>query len=119
MSTRFDLSPAERAFAAAHADHDTAYALMRLVNWLVTNVCGIGGAESGDPAARNAYIKKCAASARALSAPPNVAATITRYAEVTALMNDFYWDFFGTSRATRFPTTHIRAALTRAVDVKI
>ena len=114
-STRFDLSPAERAFAADHADHDTSYALMRLVNWLVTTVCGIGSPESGGPAERNAYIKECAASARPLSAPPEVAATITRYAEVAALVNDFYWDFFGTTRATPFPTARIRAALARAL----
>lgn len=115
MSTRFDLSSQERAFAADNADHDTAYALMRLVNWLVTNVCGIGGPESGGPAERNAYIKECAASAHSLGAPPEVATTIIHYAEVVALMNDFYWDFFGTTRATPFPSARVRAALTRAL----
>jgi hypothetical protein len=40
-SPRFDLAPAEREFAAHHVTHDAAYAAMRLVNWLVTTVCGV------------------------------------------------------------------------------
>jgi hypothetical protein len=38
-SPHFDLSAAERDFAARHATHDAGYAAMRLVNWLVTDVC--------------------------------------------------------------------------------
>ena len=81
----------------------------------MTHICGIGGPESGGLAKRNAYIKEFAAGAHPLGAPPEVTAPITRYAEVAALVNDFYWDFFGTTRATQFPTARIRAALTRAL----
>jgi hypothetical protein len=40
-SPRFDLSDAERDFATRNAGHDADYASMRLVNWLVTSVCGV------------------------------------------------------------------------------
>lgn len=40
-SASFDLSPAEQNFVRRNARHDTDYAIMRLVNWLVTDVCGI------------------------------------------------------------------------------
>ncbi|MEU7837283.1 hypothetical protein [Nonomuraea sp. NPDC049129] len=39
-SPRFDLSARESGFLARKATHDTGYALMQLVNWLVTNICG-------------------------------------------------------------------------------
>ncbi len=40
-SPHFELSAAERDFTAQHVTHDGGYAAMRLVNWLVTDVCGV------------------------------------------------------------------------------
>lgn len=106
MSTRFDLSGAEAGFAAQHGDHDLCYTLMYLVNWLVTNVCGAGG-----PAERNAYIRNVAEGAPVDAAPAELAALIRRYAPVVAPMNDFYWDVYGTSRATPYPRDKIDRAV--------
>jgi hypothetical protein len=58
VSPRFELSNAERDFVAAHVGHDADYAAMRLVNWLVTTVCGVSASDG--PAERNAYVRRCA-----------------------------------------------------------
>jgi hypothetical protein len=36
---------------------------------------------------------------------------IRRYAPVAAVMNDFYWNLFGVSRATPYPADKIEHAL--------
>ncbi|MFB9679377.1 hypothetical protein [Streptosporangium vulgare] len=36
---------------------------------------------------------------------------IRRYAPVAAAMNDFYWDVFGTSRTTPYPSGKIEHAM--------
>ncbi|MFG1760491.1 phosphotransferase [Micromonospora echinofusca] len=111
-STRFDLSAEEAAFLRRHRTHDVSYVLMRLVNWLVTNVCGIATPHDGGPIHRNEYIRACAAGAQPVGAPPALAAMIRRYAQSTAVMNDFYWDLFGVDRATPYPQERIERALT-------
>ncbi|WP_232847879.1 serine/threonine protein phosphatase [Occultella kanbiaonis] len=92
-SPRFDLSDAERAFVAHNVDHDADYAAMRLVNWLVTTVCGVPGpAEfSGGPAARNAYVRRCANGDIPPDVPAAVASILARHAPAAAEMNDFCW----------------------------
>lgn len=109
-SPRFDLSAAESEFVARHRGHDVCYALTQLVNWLVTNVCGVGVPAAGGPAERNAYIRRCAAGEPVVDAPPAVAALIRRYAPVAVIMNDFYWDVFGHSRATPYPADELERA---------
>jgi hypothetical protein len=110
-SARFDLSTQEASFLEHHRSHDLGYALMRLVNWLVTNVCGVAVPQVGGPVQRNDYIRACAAGAEPAGAPPGIAAVIRRYAPVAAVMNDFYWDLFGVSRTTRYPAEKIERAL--------
>lgn len=58
ISPHFDLSSAERDFTAQHVTHDAGYAAMRLVNWLVTDVCGV---PRGVPVAHDEYVRQCAA----------------------------------------------------------
>ncbi|MFD4428286.1 serine/threonine protein phosphatase [Nocardia sp. NPDC058497] len=94
-SPRFDLSTAERDFAARHATHDADYAAMRLVNWLVTDVCGIPTPTSGGPVARNEYVVQCAAGRIPDEVSPDVAAILARHAPAAAKMNAFYWKLFG------------------------
>lgn len=93
-SPRIDLSAAERDFARRHACHDAAYASMRLVNWLVTDVCGVPVPSAGGPVARNEYVLRCAAGHIPDDVPPAVAAILTRHAPVAAEMNAFYWKLF-------------------------
>lgn len=110
-SPRFDLSEEEAEFLDRNTTHDLGYAVMRLVNWLVTNVCGVRTPPDGIPVRRNEYIRACAAGADPAGAPPAVAAVIRRYAPVAAAMNDFYWDLFGTSRATPYPREEVERAM--------
>ncbi|MER5999710.1 serine/threonine protein phosphatase [Nonomuraea angiospora] len=110
-SPRFDLSTQEIEFLARNRTHDIGYALMRLVNWLVTNICGVKVPPNGIPAQRNEYIRACADGADPAGAPPAVAAVIRRYAPVAAAMNDFYWDLYGTRRTTPYPSEKIERAM--------
>ncbi|WP_246149322.1 serine/threonine protein phosphatase [Nonomuraea turkmeniaca] len=111
-SPRFDLSPDEADFAAHNLSHDLGYAMMSLVNWLVTRVCEVPTPPTDGPAARNDFIRRCAAGEEPAGIPAALAAIITRYAPVAAVMNDFYWDLFGESRATPYPTEQVERALT-------
>jgi hypothetical protein len=46
-----------------------------------------------------------------VEAPAAVAQVITRYAPAAVIMNDFYWDLFGKSRATPYPAADITRAM--------
>ncbi|GEA86751.1 serine/threonine protein phosphatase [Cellulomonas cellasea] len=90
-SPRFELSDAERDFVARNVDHDADYAAMRLVNWLVTAVCGVPVPASGGPVARNAYVRRCASGDVPPDVPATVAGVLRRHAAAAARMNDFCW----------------------------
>jgi hypothetical protein len=111
-SPRFDLSADERDFLALNASHDAGYAMRELLNWIVANVVGIATPDTGGPVERYDYIRRCAAGARPAGAPEPIAELISRYAPVAAIMNDFYWNFFGESRATPYPAREITQAMT-------
>ena len=102
-SPHFDLSAAERDFAERHATHDAGYAAMRLVNWLVTDICGVPMPNSGGPVARNEYVLRCAAGHIPDDVPPVVAAILTRYAPAAAKTNAFYWRLFGGDIHAEYP----------------
>jgi hypothetical protein len=110
-SPRFDLSPAERDFAARHATHDAAYAAMRLVNWLVTAVCGIPIPATGGPVARNRYVRRCATGHIPDDLPPTVAAILARHAPTAARMNTFYWKLFAGELNTDYPAREVARTL--------
>ena len=93
-SPHFDLSTAEHDFVRRHATHDADYAAMLLVNWLVTEVCGVPRPTSGGPVARNQYVRRCATGHIPGDVTPEVAAIVTRHAPAAARMNDFYWRLF-------------------------
>jgi hypothetical protein len=116
-SPRFDLSTEEAGFLHRNRTHDIGYALMRLVNWLVTDVCGVAVPQTGGPVQRNEYIRACAAGAEPTGVPPCIAAVVRRYAPVAAVMNDFYWDLFGVSRATPYPADKIEHALSAILEL--
>lgn len=110
-SPRFDLSAQESTFVEQHLGHDRGQVAMRLVNWLVTNVCGVAGPDTGGWTQLNEYIRACAAGAVPAGVPAEIAAVITRYAPVAAVMNDFYQDLFGHSRTTPYPAGQVTALL--------
>ncbi len=102
-SPRFELSAAERDFVRRNAAHDADYAAMRLVNWLVTTVCGVTVPPGGVPAARNAYVRRCAEEGIPDDVPPAVAGVLARHAPAAARMNGFYWRLFDGEILAEYP----------------
>jgi hypothetical protein len=102
-SPRFDLSNAERDFVAHHVGHDADYAAMRLVNWLVTTVCGVSAPASGGPVARNMYVRRCASGDIPQGVPAAVAGILARHAPAAAQMNDFCWRLFDGDIHAQYP----------------
>jgi hypothetical protein len=102
-SPRFDLSADEREFVRRHADHDAGYAAMRLVNWLVTAVCGVPTPISGGPVERNDYVERCAGGDVPDGVPAHVSAILKRHAPTAARMNSFYWRLFDGDVGAEFP----------------
>jgi hypothetical protein len=99
----FDLSPAEHDFVARNATHDADYAAMRLVNWLVTAICGVATPATEPPAARNEYVRQCATGKIPTNVSPAIAAMLTRHAPTAARMNAFYWKLFDGELSAEFP----------------
>jgi hypothetical protein len=99
-SPRFDLSAAEQDFVRRNAGHDADYAAMRLVNWLVTDVCGAGG---DGPADRNEYVRQCAAGHLPDNVSLTVAAILTEYAPAAVRMNAFFWKLFDGDVHAEYP----------------
>ncbi|MEV0396963.1 serine/threonine protein phosphatase [Polymorphospora rubra] len=102
-SPRFDLSDAERDFVARHVGHDADYAAMRLVNWLVTTVCGVPVPVSGGPVARNMYVRRLAGGDVPQDVPAAVAGILARHASAAMRMNDLYWRLFDGDIHAEFP----------------
>lgn len=90
-SPRFELSEPEHAFVARNIAHDADYAAMRLVNWLVTAVCGVTASTTAGLAARNDYVRRCAEGDIPGDVPAPVADILGRHAGAAARMNDFCW----------------------------
>ncbi|HWM06837.1 MAG TPA: serine/threonine protein phosphatase [Actinophytocola sp.] len=103
-SPRFDLSAAERDFVRRNVTYDADHAAMRLVNWLVTEVCGVDTPAGRPPIARNEYVRQCAAGHLPDDAPPAVAAILTRHAPAAARMNSFYWRLFDGEVDAEYPS---------------
>lgn len=111
VSPRFDLSADERDFVAQNRSYDVAYAERELVNWMVANIAGVAAPDSGGPIERFAYVRRCAAGEPPANVPPAAAALISRHAPVATVMNDFFWDLFGESRATPYPAQLVEQAM--------
>ncbi|MEU9916991.1 protein kinase family protein [Streptomyces sp. NPDC051001] len=105
LSTRFRLTPQERAFFERHRHYDRDYATRHLVIWLVTALYGHRGQE------RDAVIRAWADGVRPEGGIPRAAADIiTRYARPTALMDDFVRRLSEESRLTAYPDEALNAA---------
>jgi hypothetical protein len=102
-SAGFGLSTAEHDFVRRNAQHDTDYAVMRLVNWLVTDVCGIAVPDGAAPVARDDYVTRCATGDIPVGVPPAVAAVLARHAPAAARMNALYRRLFGGDLRAEYP----------------
>jgi hypothetical protein len=102
-SPRFDLSDAERDFVMRNVGHDADYAAMRLVNWLVSSVCGLPVQSGDDLAARNAFVRRCASGDIPENVLSAVAGLLARHAPAAARMNDFCWRLFDGEIDAQYP----------------
>lgn len=105
LSDRFDLDAAESRFFDGHLTHDGCYTMTQLVNWLVPSM---------ETKARNEYIREVAEGKDPFELRASDAAIVKRYAPVAVVINDFYWELFGTSRATPYPLAKIQKACVAA-----
>jgi hypothetical protein len=108
-STHYEVTTTERRFLERTAHHDLAYAATHLVNAVVS-----GLATSHAPAARNAYIRRCARGGATPDVPERLGDVLRRYAPVAVVMNDFYWRLHGGRPTTTYPARAILTALQRA-----
>lgn len=102
-SPRFELSAAELDFVERHVTHDAGYAAMRLVGWLVADVCGIPALPSARGTGAREYIVQCAAGCIPDDVPPAVAAILSRHAPAAATMSAFYWKLFDGDLHVEYP----------------
>ncbi|WP_073500305.1 protein kinase family protein [Actinacidiphila paucisporea] len=102
ISSRFDLSKEEAGFFAEHRTYDRCYTVTHLVIWLVTALYGYEGDERG------AFVHACARGEPPTGIPPQVAAILTRYAPIAAVMTDYYRRFRFESRQTPYPLEALR-----------
>ncbi|MEU8959919.1 serine/threonine-protein kinase [Streptomyces sp. NPDC048518] len=105
LSSRFDLSPAERDFFDAHRTYDRAYTLSYLVNSLISCLYGYERAE------REALIRACAEGGPPPAGPPETAALLTRLAPLAAVVTDFLGRLQHESRGVPYPKEDVRRIL--------
>jgi len=108
-SSSFDLAADEVHFLDRHAEHDVAYVVTQLVNWIVTRLTRAGPAWA-HPGERNEYIRRCAGGAVPAGVTPTVARLLARYSPVASVMNDFYFALHAVSRLTPYPMADVHAA---------
>src|SRR5690606_32000802 len=77
------------------------------------HVVGIADPDTGGPVARNDYLRRCAAGGRPGGVSGPIAELISRDAPVASIMNAFYWNLVGVSRATPYPAQEITRAMAR------
>lgn len=104
VSPRFTLSADEREFVSRNRSYDVAYAGRELVHWLVAGLAGVA------PDERFAAVRRCAAG-QLPDVPPPAAALLRRHAPVATVMDDFFQDLYGGSRATPYPADRVDRAL--------
>ncbi|MFG1909765.1 hypothetical protein [Kribbella sp. NPDC048928] len=102
-SAGLELTDAEQDFVRRNAQHDTDYAVMRLVNWLVTEVCGVAVPANAAPVARDEYVMRSAAGDIPADVPPTVAAVLARHSRVAVRMNALYRRLFGGDLRAEYP----------------
>lgn len=108
-SPSFEFSEAEARFLHENRTHDSGYAAMRLVNWLVAAFAGVGPVCTVEE--RNGLVRALADGAGVAGAPEAVSRLVDRLAPAAAVMNGFYYELFTGSRAARYPAGRVAEAL--------
>lgn len=113
LSATFVTTADEDRFLREHEDHDVAYVVRELVNWLVSAFAGDADTWT-DASHRDDLVRRYADGQAPLPLPPRAAAVVSRYAEVAVVLNGFYASLFGTSRYSSFPWQKLRSACASA-----
>jgi hypothetical protein len=103
----FDLSPAERSFAAEHAGYDAGYVFTHLVTWLVRALTGAA------PEQVSGILADAARGTRPAGMPAAAADVVVRYAPVAAVFGPFYRRLRTETRTAPYPAAAVREALAR------
>jgi hypothetical protein len=101
----FDLSAAERAFAADHATYDASYVLTHLATWLVRTLT------DASPEQLGRMLADAARGTRPPGMPAAAAELVVRYAPVAAVVRPFYRRLRTETRAAVYPARSVREAL--------
>ena len=108
-SSSFDLTATEARFLVQHVEHDVAYLVTQLVNWIAMRLTN-AGRHWTHPRERNEYVRRVASGDQPAELTPRVAGLLKRYSPVAAVMNDFYFALHGTSRLTPYPAAALHDA---------
>lgn len=108
-SSAFALTATEAYFLDRHREHDVAYVLTQLVNWVVTSLTDASRTWTS-PGQRNNFVRECAGGHEPAELLPAAAAIVRRYSPLAAVMNDFYFALHGSSRQTPYPEEAVRKA---------
>ena len=109
MSSDFSLTAEEARFLRRHAEHDVAYVVTELVNWVVTHLTHASRTWT-HPSERNAFVRACARGHEPPELLPAAARLLRRYAPVAAVMDEFVFELHVSSRWTPYPEQDVRAA---------
>lgn len=101
----FHLSPAERAFAAAHASYDTSYVLTHLISWLVRTLTDVL------PGQVDQLLLSAASGTRPGGMPTSAAQLVVRYAPVATVVRPFYRQLQTQTRTASYPHRSVRQVL--------
>jgi hypothetical protein len=110
-SPRFNLSAPEREFLDRHVTHDAAYVARGLVNWIAAHVCGVPRPTYAGSPELTEFVRRCAAGYTPPGLSPTLAAMLSTYSPVAAVMNDFYGLLHWTRRDPDYPADEVAALL--------
>ncbi len=113
LSAAFNITEEENRFLREHEDHDVAYVVRELVNWLVAAFADDASSWT-DASHRDDLVRRYADGAAPLQMPAHAAGLVSRYAQVAVVLNDFYSRLYGTDRYSIFPSLELQSACASA-----
>lgn len=113
LSATFSTTGEEARFLREHRDHDVAYVVRELVNWLVGAFADDADTWT-DASHRDQLVRRYADGQVPLQLSTRAAALVSRYAQVAVVLNEFYARLYGTGRYSLFPAQELRSACASA-----
>jgi hypothetical protein len=108
LSRKFELSPEEADFLAAHLSYDRSYTPAHLLRFHAPAPI------SGDRDHHGPFLKAWLAGDRPAAVPPDLTGLLDRHAPHAAVLDEFFSSLLNTSKRTPYPATEIQRALSGA-----